>query len=494
MDSTNEARGSAQAVAPARRRGRGRTGWIALLLAATGGVAWATEDEKYPDHGDDGVEARVSAWKSAIPGYTEALCTGRVTRSDSQSTRDPAETTSNVPQWTPIGDAGFDVPSVIERRRGGDTDDLGTDSFLFVKLVGVRANLFATVILEAEDGARSEWKVRYRGTETVSYENGPIQRGDVLEVKNPWSIAWTRRVIDFDARAGEYDEEKEIRQKFAVRCDLIDGTSVGDGFDFHRVVPLTESSTTGVPLKLKAGFKAGDAPAGEGGVEAGFELSTTKTYDTKFSEETVSSEPLEGVATVTTTAPCPETRAWTIATEFDADLSVVDHETFNGDKGARQELRLTVLNGITTVRVSGCHDCGTPPPPPIDPRAPLPPTTPRDPLVPDPTTPSLPVRPVTPTDPVLPTGPVVTPRAGEEPGFLPGPSLPLAPFVPLGGARPLVGPDEPPPSCPPIDPAPWLPTGRPDGTPPTPSTLPVAIVAGAVRPPTDGSTDEGSPR
>lgn len=489
MKTRNTATGPEPAVAPAPTRGR-RAAWLALLLAATGGVAWATDGEKYPDYDDEGIEAKVADWIAEIPSCEETLCTGAVTRSDSQSTRDPDETTPNVPGWTPAGEARLDGSSVIEARGGGDTDDVGTDSFLFVRIVGLRANLFATMIFEAEDGAKSEWKVRYRGTETVAYENGPVEQGDLLEVTNPWSIGWTRRVIDFDARNGEFDEEKEIEQRFSVRCDLIDGSSVGDGAEFHRVVPVTMSSTTSNSLKLKTGAKSGDPGAIEGGVEAGFDRSTTRTYDTKFSAETSSSEPLAGVAKVTARAPCPDAEAWTIATEFSGDFSVVDHEGTNGDKGARQEFRLTVINEISSVRVSGCHACGSVPPP-RDPPPPPPPTTPGDPVAPDPATPSLPSQPVTPADGALPQGPVITPRAGEEPGFAPESGMPVAPS---DGPRPLVGPDDLPPVAPFVGPVPMLPPSPTEPLPTVPAIVPVTIAPVPAGSEACGSTDASTPR
>lgn len=483
------------AIAPVPT-GRNRAGWIALLLAATGGVAWATEGEKYPDYDDETIESRVTAWKGEVPGYSESLCTGTVTRSDSQSTRDPIETTPNVPEWAPIDDARLDGSSVIEERGGGDTDDVGTDSFLYVKLVGLRANLFATVILEAEDGATSEWKVRYRGTETLTYENGPLQRGDVLEVTNPWSIGWTRRVVDYDAKGGDYEQEKSIDQAFAVRCDLVDGSSVGDGAKFHRVVPATESSTTSVPLKLKFGAKAGDGGSREGGFEAGFEEATTKTYDTHFSEETLSSGEMGGVAKVKRTAPCPFSRPFDVATTFGGDFAIRDHAGWAGDLGSRQELRLTVINEISGFVVSGCHDCGTPPPPrdPTSPVTPPPPRTPGDPQVPDPAVPGDPERPVTPSDGSLPVGPVITPRAGEEPGFAPEPVTPST-----SGPRPLVGPDDlpVPPTAPPVAPtAPWEPPVPTPADAPLPPLVPIAASLGGVPAdrPVDGPADGSPPR
>jgi len=492
MNSTNTEQSPKRAVAPARRRWRAQAGWIALLLAATGGVALATEGERYPGAGDGAVEASVEAWRTSIPGFHAETCTGDVNRSGSESTRDPDASTPNVPRWTELGTTRDDGAKEFESHGGGDTDDAGTDSYLHVKLVGIRANLFCSVILEAEDGASSEWKIRYRGTETVTYDNGSVKQGDLLEITNPWSIGWTRRVVDFDATNGEFDEEKAIEQKFGVRCDLVDGSSVGDGAEFHRVVPLTESSTTSTPLRLKAGAKSGDPVGVEGGVEVGFDRSSTRTYDTKFHEMTSSSERLAGVAKVTGKAPCPDSQAWTIATEFNGDFSIVDHEDFTGDKGSRQEFLLTVINEISVVRVSGCHDCGTPPPP-RDPTSPVTPPDPtlQDPTLPAPAAPGVAVRPVTSRDEPIGPGPVITPRAGEEPGWEPESGMPRQP---LNRAGPALDPDAALPASPPSGPLPVLPMG-PTGSPPaSPVTPPVVTVPGSAGCDAPGATDATPPR
>ena len=451
-------------VAPVRGRSRANAAWITLLLFVTGGVAWAKEDEKekYPERRDADVEKFVDAWKEKIAGTSEALCTGGVTRSGDESTRDPIDSTPNVPSSTPLDHPRSDGFGQIEDHRGGDTN-AGEDSFLYVKLVGTKANLFCRVILEAEDGAKSEWRVRYKGTDKAVYTNGPAVRADTLSASNPWSIGWTRRIVDFDARDNECDEEKTVVQKFRVRLELIDGTVVGEGQEFQRSVPAGASATTSVGLSAKVGLKVADGATPEVGIEAGFTFGTTKTYDTKFTE-LVDSGGSAGVARWDGSAPCPFGHTWDVTTSFEGDFSIRDREAFTGSQGARQEFSLTVTNAIADIRAEGCHDCAAPPIRPTTPAHPPTPTAPTDPnspgRAPTPTTPSDPSRPVTPSDPARPSGSTPTPPPGSVPGPISGgtddPMEPLLPWC--GNGRGTLGG---PPSS--------VPTSLPGGEMPPPS-------------------------
>ncbi len=423
----------------ARGRVRGRTLLACGTFAVFGGIALATPDEKYPDWGDGEIEAKVGELRDKVKREASNLCTGKAVITGSQSTRDPLTSTPVLPGWVALGGDRSDGAGQYESHIGADTDTVGTDSYLYVKLVGSRANVFLKAILEAEDGAHAEWAVHYMGQETLDYENGPYRRAEKLTVTNPWAIGWTRRIVDFDAMAGEYDETKAIDQSFAVRCELIDGSSVGDGGTFSRVVPLTQGATTSAGLKLKAGGKVGTAPGADYGGELGFETSSSTTYDTKFHSLTDESGELEGTAIVTGDVPCPFEKAWTATTYLDGQFSILDHEFFDGDKGSRQELLVTVINFIASIRVDACHACGTsgspipvdPPPPPRTPSDPTPPTTPGTPVPPTtPTTTSGESQPGTPS--AATPGRALTPSDGYEPGW--GGVPPAKP-----GADPAVG-------------------------------------------------------
>ena len=406
---------AAPAGTPAGRRPRTRTALMFLLFAAFGGLALATEGEKYPSLGDAATEALVDAWKATIQRVAPSLCTGSARITGSESTREWNTGTPSVPGWEPLGGNRTDGAAQCEAHEGDDTDASGSDRYLYVKLVGTRASVFCKVVLEAEDGAESEWAVRYKGDEHLEYSNGPYRRAEEMTVSNPWAIGWSRRVVDFDAKNGEYDEEKTIDQEFAVRCELIDGSVVGDGAKFSRTVPATQSATTSIGLKLKAGTKIGSTSGEEYGAELGFEQSTSETYDTQFHELSDESASLLGVATATTTVSCPYANDWAVATYFDGKFSVHDHATLNGDKGSRQELLLTVVNYIASVRVEKCHGCGTTfPPIPPDPRTPR---TPTDPV------PLPPPGAITPGDASIPIPGAVT---GDDPttGVVPGGALP----------------------------------------------------------------------
>lgn len=426
--------------APVARRPRARTALMFLLFAAFGGVALATTGEKYPDWGDAATETLVSAWKGEIKPLVPTLCTGSTSTTGSESTRETNEGTPLIPRWKPLGGTRADGASQYEAHEGEDTDAWGCDRYLYVKLVGTRANVFCKVVLETEDGKNADWKVRYRGEEGLAYRNGPNRRAEELSIDNPWAIGWSRRIVDYDAENGEYDEEKAITQDFAVRCDLIDGTGVGDGAKFARTVPATMSSTTSTGLKWKAGTKVGTSPGAEYGAELGLESSTTKTYDTKFQSLSDESGKLSGVATVSSVVPCPYANDWTVSTQFDGAFSIRDHENLNGDKGSRQELLLTVINYIGSIRVEKCHGCGTAfPPVPPDPPGSRTPADPSPPSQPGASTP--PTCPVTTEDEPdagAARGAVLTSPSGLEPGW--GGVPPVSPYAdPARG--PVVGPE-----------------------------------------------------
>lgn len=436
-------------ISGSRRRAR-LIGALAALFAF-GGVAWATGSEKYPDYGDAAVEALATSWRVAIKGLETELCTGYVIHSGSSGTRDPVNSTPAVPDSKPLGTTRPDGAQETETHVGGDTDEGGVDSFLYVKLVALKASVFCKAILEAEDGATSEWHVRFRGEETLELRNGPFRRAEKYVVTNPWTIGWARRLVDFDALDGEHDEAKSIDQKFEVRCTLIDGKTVKDGASFHHVAPTSLKTTSKAGLKLQVGVKVADGTLGAS-VEPLFEASAEKTWDTKFDTFTDNSDSaLAGTATRTGVVDCPFGQKWDLSTEFDADLSIHDKTDANGDQGSRQELLIDVMNYVSHVTVETCHACGeNGPPVPLDPN----PRGPRTPTDPSPTGGGAICGGVPPTT----GGPAITPGAGEEPGFS-GPTT----------SEPSTGGSPSPASGPVVTPA----AGREPGfTGPTPGTGP----------------------
>jgi hypothetical protein len=79
---------------------------------------------------------------------------------------------------------------------------------------------------------------------------------------------------------------------------------------------------------------------------------------------------------LTGSAPCPTTKKWFCTTYFDAKLAVNDNESFNGSKGARNELTVKIRNFIHDFTVTDCWPCGyvreptDPVPPPPTPTTP----------------------------------------------------------------------------------------------------------------------------
>ena len=399
---------------------RARAPLAFLLLASLCAVAVAAEVPKFPEWGDPVIEANVDEWKAKLKPPAIELCTGMVSGACAQSTRNPADSTPAVPNWKPLGGERTDGAGQFETHAGSDTEALGSDSFLYVKLVGIGASVYCKAILQAEDGARSQWSVRYMGEETMHYVNGPNRRAETYTVANPWEIGWTRRIVDLDAVEGEYDEEKAIDPALrgAMRTRRRKQRRLGEFVLAHG--PDVIASTTSGGLKFRAGSKFGAAAGTEYGGELGFEGTAAKTYDTSFHELTDSSDPMSGTATVGGAIPCPYATDWRVATYVNADFSIYDHEALTGDFGSRQEFLLTVINFIASVRVEKCHGCGTGIPPlPPDPNP-----TPRTPTDPSPTaTPGTAVLPTTGIPLcgglVLPTtsGPVITAPNGQEPGW-----------------------------------------------------------------------------
>lgn len=393
-----------------RVRPRARTALRVLVgaLAVSGGVAFATPGERYPGPGDEEVAKSEAEWRKQFAARATALCTGAVTVTGSGTTRDPVHSTPVAPAWTPLAPPDGGDVQATESGAGGDTDTAGNDSFLYVRLVAVHANVFCQAILEAEDGDAQDWTVRFRGTETVEYHNGAADRAESIVVTNPWAIGWSRRIVDFDALNGEFDEPKLLSQKFEVRCKLIDGREIKDGASFLRAAPSSIQTTSTGGLKLKAGVNPGGEGLVDVGIEPLFQASGEQTWDGTFDKLLDNSSPaLFGAATHKGSVPCPYRRSWNLSTEFDADLSIHDHADGNGDKGSRQELLIQVVNYVSGVKVETCHACGTAGPPiPEDPSQ-----TPRTPKDPGPVGDG--------TTSTTPDGPPVTPPAGEEPGFTP---------------------------------------------------------------------------
>lgn len=385
---------------PTAQRRHFRVPYLSLALGLIAGTAWATQGESYPGTNDAGLAQAVAGWQQRIPGSPVAnpgtdVCTGTVTPGGGtfwQDRKDPFATPLNGP-WSPAttyngkgkvtdlgsGNAGIDF------KGGGDTDVAGTDSYALIKLVGIRANLFLTVLIECEDDADFEWSIRWQGQETLDYVNGDVLWGQSLSISNHAEIDWRRRIVDFDSKNQEYDETKRIVQKWSSSCFLIDGSAIFDGTYFERHVP--GSSTTGFSVSLGLNAEIGAKRVGkkikvpEGGagvgVNIGWETSSTNEHWTELNEAVGGTQHPMVTADVTLTgiAPCPTTHGWFCKTIFDGEFSINDHESFNGSLRSRQELTVKILNYIHDFTVTGCLACGTPPPPP-PPSGPPPPTTP----------------------------------------------------------------------------------------------------------------------
>lgn len=443
-----------QHIEPAHaRRTRWRTALRALTAFALAGAvtasgpARATEGESYRTSSDAALVELEQEWVRDICDAKAQLCTGSAQVTRRTQWRDPVLSTITVPGWKDLADyADKDREPEVERaggrtslRRdvGGDTDVAGNDEYLMYRFTATGGNVFLAICIETEDGKAQAWRIRFRGEEQVTVANGPAERARVLRVTNPWAVSWNRRIVDFDARDGDYDEEKEVRQDFAVRLRLIDGSEVRRGQHFLHQTTQTVSRRA----KLAAQIQGGVGTAGPTvGGSLGFGWETDRAYSV-FSELSLADR--EGVASgeavTVQTLECPSVVGTSLSTDVEADFAVIDKEGgfFGSDLGARQELLLTIHNGIASVEATDCEPCPPPPPPPV----PLPPPTTT------PTTPPLPPPPptTTPSEPPLPDSappPVTTPGDGPPPPpSEPAPSAPL-PETTLPGV--------PPPPLPPI--------------------------------------------
>lgn len=452
------------------RRRRAALLAAAALLSIAVPVVHATEGETYPQPYAPEVESLVTSWSSRIKPPVVIMCTGKTEFTGTEELRDPENSTPLGP-WTPITGAGgwpaADGGSELAKREGGDTDRIGFDDYLLYRVVVRRANVLVRAILETEDDEDRSWSVRVRGTETVRIQNGAAQRADTLVLTNRWAVAWNRRVIDFDARDGEFDEEKTVTQDFGVRLDLLDGSSRAMGETFRLSRPSGVTSRSGV--SLTAGAERDEKTVPKLGV--GLEWGTTKTFSDFVELAPSEAEHVEGGdIVVSDLLPCPSDRAWTIATAVSGDFACYDHEWFNGSKGARQELTLEILNLTTSVLATECRGCGTAPLPPPTRPVPLPPPTTPTPVPPEGA--PAPTTPTTPTEPSTPTPPTVTAPTTPSTPTATAPSVPPAPVAPTSPTTPAE------PVRPPADgaaPAPVVPSPVvvPDGDRATPDDDPV---------------------
>ncbi|MFO0933261.1 MAG: hypothetical protein U1E39_11205 [Planctomycetota bacterium] len=451
--------GAADGRGPRRVRRRALAAWGAGALLVAAAVAAA--DERYATSDDVSVLNLEHGWAAMLAPPAVDLCTGHVTFRRVEETRDPASSTAALATWTPLsayetGDGTRclegDGTTSITHDGGGDLETFGTDGYFMYRFTACGASCFLRIVLEAEDGAWETWRIRYHGAEEATVANGPDVRAGALTFRDDYFVTWNRDVVNTDGVAGEFDEDKTVRQDFAVRLRLVDGTEVHEGATFALSAP------NGVKTTRAVGPSA-QGKVDDDGVEFGASLGITwgaeKTYTT-FS--TLALEEREhttaGSASVTRALPCPDVTLAGVDTWLEGDFTVRDHESFNGSLGARQELTLAVVHQLAAVQASGCVDCPrSPPPPPTTP--PLPPappvTTPHDPPVegaPSPTTPTEPGRPSdepakpAPSTPA-PGTPLPTTPCPTGPGLPLGPLLPPdggAPFVPLGGERPADGP------------------------------------------------------
>lgn len=415
------------------RRQRLAVGVVLSCLTLAASAVHATEGERYPRSGDETEDAAVRGWEARIAPPVVMMCTGKAELGGSESLRDAHASTPLGP-WVPMTASGATPTPAgtheLSRVEGEDTDASGCDAYLYYRVAARRGSVFVRVIVETEDGEDQEWSVRYRGTETVRVQNGLVQRADLLVLTNRWSIAWNRRVVDFDARDGEFDEEKTVLQDFAVACDLLDGSSRAAGESFTLSRPSGAKARTGGSLSAGASQEKGALVPKLG---LSLDWGTEKTYPDFVELTGAEAEHVEGgEVVVADVLRCPTDRTYELATSFSGDLACYDHEWFSGSKGARQELTLEVVNVTTSVLATECVACDTPPPPPpTAPVRPPPPTTP--PTAPGtpptaPTTPTDPAAPVTPADdpptagPVLPT-PTMPDGDGDAP-FQPAPTWP----------------------------------------------------------------------
>jgi hypothetical protein len=411
---------------PRRRPRRRLAALVVLALLGGAGAAIATEGETYPSPDSSAVTAGIDGWKAKVVSPTVEMCTGGVTFTRTEQERSAEGSVPVQGPWTSFADHAGDLAyaaggdhaeASFGDQIGGDTDVTGTDSYLLYRVAAFGASVFARVILEAEDDAESRWNVRVEGTEMAEVTNGPLRWAESLEVENRYAVSWDRRIVDFDALAGEVDEDKSVRQDFRATLTLIDGQQVSTGAKFEHKVPATQSSSTtfGVGTKGSTG----------GSVEPSISFSWTnsETYS-GFRELSLSdrSANLEGSAVVKTILPCPSHKEFGCQTTFDGDFVVEDGTWFNGDKGARQELTLSVQNFIASVKATTCHDCDhrdreEPPPPETPPPSKPPPeTTPGEPP-PGPAKPPVTTEPNGPTPPEHggPADPPTTPPDGPTP-------------------------------------------------------------------------------
>lgn len=296
-----------------------------------------------------------------------------------------AETLKNAPN------AGHDGKA----SSGGDTDTAGNDKYMMVRMVGIRANLFISVKMEAEDNDKLEWKIRYLGQEVVTVSAPKDERADTLEISNEWDWDFTYGAKDFDAiHDNDFDEDKYILQKFKFVLELIDGEREGNGHKFEMLKPESgmRSTTFGIKVTGGASKKAGSdgtSTGVEGGLELGFGWGSSNNY-TNW-QQTSDTDSDAGTAEVEGNAPCPSLQRWWCNTIFDGEFIIRDYGWFNGSDGSRQDLQLVIHNYISAVTIGDCVLC-----PPREPEDP-PPTEPDDMSGPN-------IPPVT-----LPTTPTTTP-------------------------------------------------------------------------------------
>lgn len=393
---------------------------VLLVLALTAGIALSTEGESYPRCRTDDTSLNESRdqWESGLrtTDYLGPACTGAVEIGGGEYSlpTGPNATPDSAPRalsqfteddgalyYDPPGVEIENAPRLLFYEPWDDiVDPMSTGVFVFLDFTAFRANFFFKIIAEVKNGKKWGWDFTYVGDEFVTYTNGSDELGMLLSLESPASISWARKIVDYDMRDGQGQQEKvkpkRIVQNWAVVCYMVDGQVLSCGREFTRHVPDQLVIGTSSGLDKTAGGEVGWedwAPVikGVGG------LTWVNRTDQSSSSQSWVELTTDKTGIETRTAPvagsayCPCEHRWFLKTFFSCGLDMVDESS--GNRGSRQELLVRVRHEVSSFLVDDCWPC-----PYL--------REPEDP-VPDPP-PS-----VTPTD--TPYGPAVTPTFTPPP-------------------------------------------------------------------------------
>ncbi len=409
---------------------------VVLAVAIALPVAHATEGETYPAVDSQAIEDLVDAFRAVIPDTAPVTSCG------------PTAVTSGTQSWRKFNDSisaasgpyhalstfpklKTSVPLITESHAvegvaasGGDTDDIGNDSYMIVRLVGIRASLFLVVKMEAEDGDVVEWKIRYLGQGQVTVTASTTVRADQVRIENVWDYGYTYVAKDFDSiQDNDFSEDKWILQKFKFVLQLIDGKSTAGGHSIEVKKPQStvESFTFGVKASTSASTGS-DGTSTTDGMELGFGWTSADSYKNWKTDGDTESAPADNpqdppsvpkrTVVVDSDAPCPSKKQWWCNTFFDGEFVIRDYTGSllglgSGDQGSRQDLQLSIHNYISKIEITQCHACEEPQDPPVEePQDPTPQSGGNAPVItPDP------------------SGPPVTPKEKRIVGFRSGNGL-----------------------------------------------------------------------